>query len=507
MYTPRISSRAAVVLAMVLSTCILQAAPAVAQVLTRGPYLQNVTPTSVVLRFELDAPAPVEVHLGPDTSYTTVVDAGSGPGFIVNLGGLTPGEPVHYTLVSGGETLEPDHMFFPAPPPRAGFKMLVLGDTRSNHADHAEVVNAALGEKARVLIHTGDLVSSGEVEDDWVQFFHIEQPLLQSTPIFPVIGNHEEHDGHVNLMMEYFTNPIDSPSPEHYYSVDYGNVHLVVMDGHVNVDPEWVCLTRIAWWETCFTVEQLDWLEADLASARTNPDIDHIFVFNHMGPYSSKEGRTGMKHMRDLMDLFASHGVSFVISGHDHYYERGFSGNGIPYIISAGGGAPLYDIASPSPAPHTVVYNESCLHYTLFDFDYLDVTMTVYRIDGTVLDSYSFTADARPCVSAFDCGALPPDCAEGAWACVAGSCEIATCEPPVEPEPEESPEEPGHEPVAEAVLEPVEDAFTDTAIPPDAPADTAGPEDAGTDPAPPDAGEDPGPSEDTRAGCGCLLVR
>ena len=49
-----------------------------AQSIIRGPYLQSVTPTSVVLRFELDAPAAVQVHLGPDASYGNVVDAGSG---------------------------------------------------------------------------------------------------------------------------------------------------------------------------------------------------------------------------------------------------------------------------------------------------------------------------------------------------------------------------------------------------------------------------------------------
>lgn len=475
---------AAVALALAAA---LPAGRASAQVLTRGPYLQNVTDHGVVVRFELDAPAHVEIHHGPTDAHGSVVDAGTAASFEVLLDGFSAGERVHYALVSGGTTLTPDSSFTTIPPARAPFRLLVLGDTRSNHLDHAEVISAAVDERADVCVHTGDLVSSGEVADDWIHFFDIEQPLLAGVPQFAVIGNHEEDAGHANLYVDYLTLPRNSPAPEHYYSVDYANAHFVILDGHVNVDADWVCMTRIMWWEECFTVEQTDWLAADLAAARANPDIDHIFVFNHMGPYSSKDGRQGMKHMRDLMTLFADSGVSMILSGHDHYYERGISGNGVPYVVTAGGGAPLYDIGAPSVAPHTVVHNESCLHYTLFDFDYPTVTMTVYRIDGTILDTYSFLADPRPCVDPLtDCGTLPPDCEIGRWVCSGGVCVMEGCDGEPGPEPaSEPPAEPAPEPVPDG--EPV-DSSTDTGPVADAEADAEAPD-----------GE--------TSACGCRLVR
>jgi 3',5'-cyclic AMP phosphodiesterase CpdA len=482
MVPPRLGS-AALVAALVLA-----AGPAHGQVLTRGPYLQDVTDGSVVVRFWLDAPAPVQVHFGPTDGYGSVADAGTASDFEILLDGFSPGEQVHYAVVSGGTTLSGDHSFTTAPPPRAPLRMLVLGDTRSNHDDHAEVILAAVDERPDVCVHTGDLVSSGEVADDWAYFFDAEAPLLAGVPQFAVIGNHEEDGGHVNLFTEYLTLPRNSPAPEHYYSVDHGNVHIVVLDGHVNVDPDWVCILRVAWWEECFSVEQEDWLRADLAEASADPDIDHIFVFTHVGPYSSKSGRTGKKHMRDLMPLFAESGVEFVISGHDHYYERGYSGNGIPYIVSAGGGAPLYDIEAPCAAPHTVVYNESTLHYTMFDFDHLLVTMTAYRIDGTVLDTYTFISEPRPCVDpATDCGTLPPDCAGGEWVCEGGLCQMASCDPV--PEPEDVPEllpEPAPEPLPELPVEDVPEPVADEGAV--------------------DASTEPEPAGDRPSSCGCRMV-
>ncbi|MBU1882292.1 hypothetical protein KKA08_09655, partial [bacterium] len=43
-----------------------------------------------------------------------------------------------------------------------------------------------------------------------------------------------------------------------------------------------------------------------------------------------------------LTPLFAEYGVDLVINGHNHSYER-LEKEGITYIVTGGGGAPLYD--------------------------------------------------------------------------------------------------------------------------------------------------------------------
>ena len=42
-------------------------------------------------------------------------------------------------------------------------------------------------------------------------------------------------------------------------------------------------------------------------------------------------------------DIFVEHGVDIVFAGHDHYYYRTVRDD-IQYVVTGGGGAPLYDI-------------------------------------------------------------------------------------------------------------------------------------------------------------------
>jgi hypothetical protein len=376
-----------------------------------------------------------------------------------------------------------------------------MGDTRSDHETHAQAVEAAAGTDPHLWVHTGDMVSSGEIVDEWYTFFGIEDDLMKSVPQFGAIGNHDEDSGDATNYLRFYSLPENSYAPEQYYSFTYGNLHGIVLDSHVNVDPAWLCILRIGAWEDCFKEQQVSWLLADLASARANPDIDHIFVFVHMGPYSSKEGRTGFAQMRELLPAFQESGVGMIMSGHDHYYERGLSGNGIAYVITAGGGAPLYETwVPPISPPHSVIYNETVHHYTVIDVDWLCVSMTAYRLDGSVMDSFSYCDEPRVCVNPdSDCGTLPPACAAGRWVCVAGFCEVTDCEGPEEIS----------EPAWDPVTEPAEEGTAEDAAVPEAsePVDAA--VDAAQDAAPPD-GTDAGPDDGGEAGqtgCGCALAR
>lgn len=406
---------------------VLAAPTAAAQTLTTGPILGKVTEESVTVRFAIDRAAAVEVRYGPTDAYGGTVAAGSGTAFEVEIGGLGPGETVHYRPVADGAPLGEDRVFRTAPPPRAPFRMLVYGDTRSGHDAHRGIVAAAAAHRPWVAAHTGDLVSDGAMPGDWVTFFAIETPLLAEAPLFAVAGNHEDTD-ESRLYVEHLPLPVNSPAPELYYSFDYGNVHGIVLDQYVNIDAEWLCLTRLGSWETCLNRAQLDWLSRDLAAAAADPDIDHVFVFVHEGAYSSKEGRDGSRQIRALLDTFRDHGVRVVFSGHDHYYERGFAGNGLPYVVTGGGGAPLYDPCCPTAALHVIAVSEAVYHYVILDVNGLDVTLTAYRLDGSVLDIWSYAAPPRPCADPWaDCGTLPPDCAAGRWECADGACLAVDC--------------------------------------------------------------------------------
>ena len=477
-----------------------------AQSITLGPYLQNVTDMSIVVKFKLDIPAVVEVRYGPTEAYGSSVLAPSATDFEVFLDGLTAGATYHYRLHAGETPLCDDATFRAAAAPRAPFRALVMGDTRSDHDTHRAAVTAASSANAHVWVHTGDMVSDGEVEDQWRTFFEIESPLMKSVPQFGAIGNHDESSGDATNYINYYSLPMGSPAPEFYYSFNYGNLHWIVLDHHVNVDPEFLCILRIGDWSKCFNEAQLAWLGDDLAAASSNPDIDHIFISLHIGPYSSKDGRRGSGQMRHLLPTLADHGVEMIISGHDHYYERGFSDNGIGYMISAGGGAGLYDITDPGPVPpHTIEYNESIHHYTVVDIDYLCVTFNAYYLDGSLMDHYEYCSDPKVCVDpAIDCGVLPPSCASGRWICEAGFCMPTDCEgfDPIPDEPAET-----METVPDAMVDTGPDAAPDSDVTEDVPVTPDPAEDAVVEDPVEDAMDDTGLEEDGQTGCGCTFVR
>src|SRR5262245_27856381 len=67
--------------------------------ITRGPYLQKVTPTSIVVRWRTNVASDSRVQYGTSTSYgTDVSDATSTTEHIVNLIGLTQSTRYYYSI-------------------------------------------------------------------------------------------------------------------------------------------------------------------------------------------------------------------------------------------------------------------------------------------------------------------------------------------------------------------------------------------------------------------------
>lgn len=410
---------------------LLVADAAAAVEVTRGPVLSQPTRDGVTIVFEFDEVAAPTIRWGAegalDAGWTSDIE---GDDFEVTLTGLPAGAWVDYAIFVGEERITEVARIPTEVGPDDPFRFVVFGDTRSRHDVHARIVEQmAEVEEVRFYVQTGDLVSNGEDFDEWVTYFEIELPMTVKAPIFPTLGNHDEHDGDASLYTAMFANPTNSPQPELFYSYDYANVHLLMVDGHVNAMTWLECFpVRGLLLDDCYTEEQIEWMLADLEAAAQNPDIDHILVFTHVGPYSSKPGRSGSAQMRMLLPEFQRLGVTAIFSGHDHFYERGISGNGIPYAVTGGGGAPLYDIADPSAAPHEVVVARAVEHWMEVDVDGPIMRVRTIAIDGEEIDA--FTIDATPeCAADADCaGAVPDIPCEGhtATCSIGGRC-VSEC--------------------------------------------------------------------------------
>ena len=390
-----------------------------ATTILRGPFLQAVTTTEATLVFDLSEPAHAEVRIqGVVAGELQLPSTSSERHHEVRITGLEPDQEYRYSVhVEGGEDRYQQVTFRTAVETGSPFSMLLVGDTRSGHGEHAALVAAMQQEDARLIINTGDLVGDGEDDDQWNVFFSIERPLLSRVPLYPVVGNHDTHLGDAANFRDVFALPGDKL----YYSFDYSNAHFVVLDGHANTDL--LCVKDEQVVLNCFDEPQLQWLETDLSAACERADTKWVFVAVHDGPYSSKDDRYGSSQMRDLLPLLGRYGVTAIFSGHDHYYERGVSDNGIPYVIAGGGGAGLYDIAEPCDFPHTMVTNAQVHHYVSLDVGPDLVRLTAKTADGTVLDETTFD-------TAKSCGASPPSEQPATAADADGGCHAAPGENP-----------------------------------------------------------------------------
>lgn len=105
---------------------------------------------------------------------------------------------------------------------------------------------------------------------------------------------------------------------EQYYSMNYGNVHLVSLDGQLsNADPDQRGAMR-------------QWLTADLAAN----DRDWTIVIFHHPPYSKGINHNSDAEQREIdlrvefTPVFEQYGVDVVYSGHSHSFERSYYLNG-----------------------------------------------------------------------------------------------------------------------------------------------------------------------------------
>jgi len=86
---------------------------------------------------------------------------------------------------------------------------------------------------------------------------------------------------------------------------------------------------------------------------------------------------------KEWVPVLQRHHVDAVFLGHDHFYERS-NYDGTPYIITGGGGAPLY---SPNLKPNPYLqYAERSHHYLRVDVSSTTMRIQMVRLDGSIGD-------------------------------------------------------------------------------------------------------------------------
>ncbi len=373
----------------------------------KGPHLQDLRSDGITILWEQES-----AGTGTVTVDNTALPSPSQLIHEVVVNNLSAATTYGYSVQADGETYSGSFTTAPSAP-LSPIEFVVMGDNRTDHASHQTMVNALNAEPLfNLLVNTGDMVSSGEVAADWQSFFDIEHTFIANTPWYPVIGNHEEDGGNLpHFFNDYLAPPTATSGKEAYYSFTYANTAFIVLDGHVNVDNLLIY--------TNFDATQLAWIDSMLAQYSSDPTIQHIFVFNHEPPYSSKDGRAGSRAVRFLFPKFLQYGVDAVISGHDHYLERGESlgtSPGVRYWIMGGGGAPLYDNESVGNLGYKMptflgwFEDEHNVSFAMENHGYLLVSVCNGQVDTTVKDAQGNVVDSL----SWNTGDVAPGGCEGA---------------------------------------------------------------------------------------------
>lgn len=234
---------------------------------------------------------------------------------------------INLTLAQGGPVIQRE----------ATVRFVVIGDYGDNSPREAEVAALVRRLDPAFVITTGDNnypvgrqytidTNIGQYYSEYITpYYGIYGEGGLENRFFPVPGNHDWETGSLKPYVDYFT----LPGNERYYEFNWGAVRLFALDSD-HREPDGITPDSI----------QALWLR-DRLSVTTEP---WRIVYMHHPPYSSTEGYS----TESARWPYQAWGVSAVLAGHAHTYER-LTVDGIPYIIVGLGGGEVdgFDTVAP----------------------------------------------------------------------------------------------------------------------------------------------------------------
>ena len=331
------------------------------------PYLQAVTRGGICVLVEATATDTLAVVYGRTASYgntarTHMILMTTGSTYVhrVWISGLAPNTLYHYRAIQNADTSD-DATFRTAPDPGTPFRFAWFADSRTGTAVHEAIARRIAEASPVVSLYGGDIASSPSYAAWKNEFFRPDQlALIARVPFYNAPGNHE---GWATNTMAFTQTPDTASQALGYFSVDYGDMHVLVLNTEVSFSQG---------------SPQYAFAGNDLSSTTKQWKI----VIAHKPAYCAggHGENTDLKLMTQA--IFELRSVDMVIGGHSHFYQHNLV-KGIHHMVLGSAGAPLYDTDSAS--------------YTLksardYSYGIVDVTpgtfrMMVYNAGGAVLDS------------------------------------------------------------------------------------------------------------------------
>jgi len=224
------------------------------------------------------------------------------------------------------------------------------------------------------VLHLGDVVYPWGRNAQYTDgFFRPFAAVLRNAPMYAVIGNHDQMDCGGLQLLENFRMPHAWLTGDgRCFSFAWGAVRIIGID----------CNTDRLGGTLQIGHPAMDYLARELGAA-TEP---WIVVASHFPMRSQSRQRNRGDLLLHLLPLLRESGVSLYLSGHDHCYQRfpgaGDGGDGVPSIVSGGGGKSLYEVR---PDPRVVV--ESAYHWCGVEVHGARMSIRSHRTDGSLIDA------------------------------------------------------------------------------------------------------------------------
>jgi hypothetical protein len=248
----------------------------------------------------------------------------------------------------------------PPGPVRAG--LVAFGDFGGGPAQPAVAAAMerwAAGHRVDALVTTGDNVyERGEPELFAAQLDEPYRDLRRTRPLWVTLGNHDVSGGHGADQLRHLGLP-DLP-----YAKTLPGVRLLFLDAN-RVDEA-----------------QTTWLETRLAEP--GPALP-VVVFHHAA-WSCSRHDSHEQVRRSWVPVLERHRAPLVLNGHDHNYQRFVSSGGVTYVVTGGGGRPLYPLDGCAAGSPERLAGQVRHHFTAVEVRDSSLAVTVVATDDTVLD-------------------------------------------------------------------------------------------------------------------------
>jgi 3',5'-cyclic AMP phosphodiesterase CpdA len=224
-----------------------------------------------------------------------------------------------------------------------------------------------LEKKVDLVLHLGDLVYPwGRWEHYALAVFEPFRDLLANADFRPTLGNHDLITERGGPLFRAFLWP---KKENRYYSFTRGPVLFLCLDAFSS--------------SIAVGSPQFAWLNRTLEQSKEAWKV----VFLHRPFFTASRSRKDAENdqLRTLVHpVFARTGVTLVLSGHDHVYERYATKDGVHYAVAGGGGKNLY-LLHPDPM---LLTSCRCFSFVLVDAKKEEFSFQAFSIQGTLIDSF-----------------------------------------------------------------------------------------------------------------------